>query len=91
MTFNEILTDFLNISLKRDRTKRQYHMSQAAYVEAFHETFQLPRDPSIQTPFTENLRIRSTERDDITSAQRAYMRNFPYKKLIYVFYMQYPA
>ena len=77
MTFNEIITDFLNIALKRDRVKRQYYMSQAAYIEAFHETFPLPRDPSVQTPFTENLRIPSTERDDITPAQRAYVRNFP--------------
>ncbi len=82
MTFNEILTDFLIIALKRDRTKRQYHMSQATYVESFHETFQLPRDPSVQTQFTENLQIRSIERDDITPAQRAYVRKFPYKKLI---------
>ncbi len=82
MTFNEILTDFLNIGFQRDRTRRQYYMFQATYVEAFHESFQLPRDPSVQTPFTENLRIRSTERDDITPAQRAYVHNFPYKKLI---------
>ena len=82
MTFNEILTDFLNIALKRDRVKREYHMSQAAYVEAFHETFQLPKDASVQTPFTENLRILSTERGDLTPAQRAYVRNFPFRKLI---------
>ncbi len=39
MTFNEIFTDFLNITLTRDHTKRQYHMSQAAYVEALHEIY----------------------------------------------------
>ena len=57
-------------------------MSQAAYVEAFHETFQLSKDSSVQTPFTENLRILSTERDNLTQAQRAYVRNFPFRKLI---------
>ena len=72
MTFNEILTDFLNIALTRDRTKKQYHMSQSAYVEAFYETFQLPKDASVQTPFTENLRILSTERGDLTPAQRTH-------------------
>ncbi len=57
-------------------------MSQAAYVEAFHETFQLPKDSSVQTPLTENLRILSTECDKLTQAQRAYIRNSPFRKLI---------
>ncbi len=65
MTFNEIITDFLNIVLTRDRTKRQYHMSQAAYKEASHKTYQLPIDSCVQTTFIENLRIRSIERDDM--------------------------
>ncbi len=82
MTFNEILKDFLDIALTRDRTKRQYQMSQAVCVEAFHETYQLPTDPSVQTLFTKGLRIRSIGRDDITPAQRQYVRKFPYKKLI---------
>ncbi len=82
ITFNEILTDFFDIALKRDRKMRQYHYVSRCICRRFSQDFQLPRDPSVQTPFTENLRIRSTERNDITPAQRAYGRNFPYKNLI---------
>ena len=76
------MEEFLNIAMRRDRNLRTFHRSQARYIEALMVTFDITIDSSILSPCTEELRISSVEREDLTPQQLAYVAKFPYRKLI---------
>jgi hypothetical protein len=82
VSYNGVLSEYLNISILHDRVNRCVYMSQEKYVSEITRQFNIPVKEDVDTPMQQNLHLNMEEEENATNSQLIFAKNFPYRQLI---------
>ena len=82
VSYNGILSEYLNISILHDKESRSIFMSQEKYIVSICHQFNIPTNEDVDTPMQQNLHLDMEEEENATNSQLIFAKHFPYRQLI---------
>ena len=82
VSYNGVLSEYLNISILHDKGSRSIFMSQEKYIVAICHQFNIPTNEDVDTPMQQNLHLDIEEEENATKSQLIFAKHFPYRQLI---------